>query len=272
RYGDLFMVWFDGGASDPKTYGADLLPIVEKNQPGCLFYHNAQRADFRWGGSESGTVPYPCWATYPFPYSHAKNTAAIFKNNFQLLKEGDKDGQYYMPAMSDAPLRGYNGRHEWFWEPGDETHIFPVQKLVDMYYNSVGHNSTLVLGLTPNPDGLMDQQDVDTLAAFGKRINERLGHPLAEVHSTNNRIIQLPIPKGKTVQNIVIGENITRGQRVRAFELLGYQHHKWETVFSGSAIGHKFIYQLPPGNGYKKIKLVVKNSSGQSDIQYFGVY
>jgi hypothetical protein len=31
------------------------------------------------------------------------------KNDWQLLKEGDPDGRYYMPAMSDAPLRGYNG-------------------------------------------------------------------------------------------------------------------------------------------------------------------
>lgn len=31
RYGDLFMIWFDGGASDPRTYGADVLPIVQKN-------------------------------------------------------------------------------------------------------------------------------------------------------------------------------------------------------------------------------------------------
>lgn len=28
RYGDLFMIWFDGGASDPRTYGADILPIA----------------------------------------------------------------------------------------------------------------------------------------------------------------------------------------------------------------------------------------------------
>ncbi|MCH5597022.1 alpha-L-fucosidase [Niabella ginsengisoli] len=169
RYGDLFMIWFDGGASDPKTYGADVLPIVEKNQPNCLFYHNAQRADFRWGGSESGTVPYPCWSTFPYPYSHASNTDKIFKNDFKLLKEGDPLGKYYMPAMSDAPLRGYKGRHEWFWEPDDEAHIYPVKNLVDMYHGSIGHNSTLILGLTPDPNGLLPKADVDTLAAFGKK-------------------------------------------------------------------------------------------------------
>ena len=85
RYGDLFLIWFDGGASDPTTYGADVLPIVKRNQPDCLFYHNAQRADFRWGGSESGTVSYPCWATFPYPSSHANNRQVVTKNNIQLL-------------------------------------------------------------------------------------------------------------------------------------------------------------------------------------------
>ena len=60
-----------------------------------------------------------------------------------------------MPAMSDAPLRGYNGRHEWFWEPGDEDHIEPLERLMDMYGQSVGRNSTLIIGLTPDPNGLL---------------------------------------------------------------------------------------------------------------------
>lgn len=272
RYGDLFMIWFDGGASDPKTYGADVLPIVEKNQPGCLFYHNAQRADFRWGGSETGTVPYPCWSTFPFPYSHAANTEVIFKNNFQLLKEGDAGGRYYMPAMSDAPLRGYKGRHEWFWEPGDTAHIFPVQNLVDMYCNSVGHNSTLILGITPNPTGLLDQQDADTLAAFGKTIKALFSNPLAIVHNSNSREAQLLVPGSKMAQNIVIQENLAEGQKIRAFEIQSYQNKKWITLFSGSSVGHKFIYRLPQGNNYKKIKLVIKECVGTPAVKQFALY
>lgn len=67
RYGDLYMIWFDGGADDPRGDGPDVEPIVNKYQPNCLFYHNIDRADFRWGGSETGTVGYPCWSTFPAP-------------------------------------------------------------------------------------------------------------------------------------------------------------------------------------------------------------
>lgn len=140
RYGPLFEIWFDGGASSPEKGAPDVLPIVKKYQPDCLFYHNDQLAEARWGGSESGTVPYPCWSTFPYPSTGAGEN--ISKNDFALLKHGDPSGQYWVPAMADAPLRGYNGRHEWFWEPGDEKHIYPLEDLVEMYYKSVGRNST----------------------------------------------------------------------------------------------------------------------------------
>ena len=36
RYGDLYMIWFDGGADDPHGDGPDVEPIVNKYQPECL--------------------------------------------------------------------------------------------------------------------------------------------------------------------------------------------------------------------------------------------
>lgn len=53
RYGDLFMIWFDGGADDPKGLGPDVEPIVNKYQPECLFYHNVNRAALRWLGKRN---------------------------------------------------------------------------------------------------------------------------------------------------------------------------------------------------------------------------
>ncbi|WP_216657893.1 alpha-L-fucosidase [Sphingobacterium shayense] len=271
RYGDLFMIWFDGGASDPKTYGADVLPVVEKNQPNCLFYHNAERADFRWGGSETGTVPYPCWSTYPFPYSHANNTEYIAKDNFKLLKHGDSDGQYYMPAMSDAPLRGHQGRHEWFWEPDDEKHIYPVDHLVDMYKNSVGHNSTLILGLTPDPSGLLPKHDADTLKAFGDKIKSLFEVPIAFVEDSGEKELSLSVPKDKTPKHLIVKEDLTFGQRVQKFEIQAFKNNTWQVLFAGTSIGHKFIYQIESPTDITKVRLVIKTSKGTPKISYFGV-
>ncbi len=271
RYGDLAIVWFDGGAHGPEKGGADVLRVFQKYQRNCIFYHNTQRADIRWGGSETGTVPYPSWGTFNFPFSHSANQDVIFKNDFQLLKEGDPDGKYYMPAMADAPLRGYKGRHEWFWEPGDEAHIFPVKRLVDMYYESVGHNASLILGLTPDPDGLIPQPDVDTLKAFGAAIKSSFSNPVAVTKGEGKEIV-LALPKSKRFDQIVIAEEVEKGQRIREFSVQLYRNRKWETIASGTSIGYKFITRLPAAVTGDRLRLMVSKSIGQPVIKQIAVY
>lgn len=272
RYGDLAIVWFDGGAYGPEQGGPDVLSVFEKKQPGCLFYHNLQRADMRWGGSESGTVPYPCWGTFAYPAIGAGETARkeIGANNFQLLKTGVPNGKYYMPAMSDAPLRAYNGRHEWFWEPGDEEHIYPLSYLINMYYNSVGHNSSLILGLTPNAEGLMPEPDVERLKEFGDEIKRRFSFPLVEV-SGHGKTITAKLPKRQTVNHIAVEEDITKGERVRKFTLEGKTRKGWTTIFEGSCIGHKFIYHFDDID-VSALRLNILESKGETHIKSMKIF
>lgn len=77
NYGELFEIWFDGGADHPANGAPDVLPIIQQYQPNCLFYHNKQLAEARWGGSESGTVSDPCWATFPFISTGAGDPPAL---------------------------------------------------------------------------------------------------------------------------------------------------------------------------------------------------
>ncbi len=242
RYGELFEIWFDGGASHPDLGAPDVLPIVKKYQPNCLFYHNNQLAEARWGGSESGTVPYPCWATFPTPYSHSGDTQ---KDQITLLKHGDPNGQYWMPAMSDAPLRGYNGRHEWFWEPGDEEHIFPLDHLMRMYTGSVGHNSTLIMGLTPDPSGRLPEPDVKRLKEWGVEIQRRFGLPIAATSGRGSELL-LEINESKRVTRIILQEDIRKGERVRRYVLEAQVNGEWREVGEGTCIGHKRIQEIAP--------------------------
>jgi len=242
RYGELFEIWFDGGASHPDKGAPDVLPIVKKYQPNCLFYHNEQLAEARWGGSESGTVPYPCYATFPNFYSHSGDTQAEL---YKLLKHGDPNGKYWMPAMSDAPLRGYNGRHEWFWEPGDEEHIFPLENLINIYYNSVGHNSTLIMGLTPDPNGLLPGPDVKRLKEWGDEINRIFTNPLGSTFGEGN-YYEIKLKQSTEINMIVLQEDIQYGERVRKFNIEVFEKGKWKEINSGSCIGHKLILQLEP--------------------------
>ncbi|MFV0483756.1 MAG: alpha-L-fucosidase [Bacteroidales bacterium] len=267
KYGEIFEIWFDGGADHPNNGAPDVLPIVQQYQPNCLFYHNKQLAEVRWGGSESGTVPYPCWATFPNYYSHAGNTP---QDRMRLLKNGDTQGAYWMPAMSDAPLRGYNGRHEWFWEPGDEEHIFPLENLMDMYYKSVGHNSTLIMGLTPDPDGLLPEPDVQRLKEWGDEIKRRFDKPLASTSGKGSKV-EIKLDATKKVNHIILQEDIAKGERVRKFKVEARTKNGWKTLVEGTAIGHKFIAQFADIE-CSRLRLSIGESKSEAQIKNFAVY
>ena len=270
RYGDLFMIWFDGGADDPKGLGPDVEPIVTKYQPECLFYHNVNRADFRWGGSESGTVGYPCWSSFPYPYSHSNANEGV-RNHNDLLAHGDADGRYWVPAMADTPLRGYNGRHEWFWEPGDDDKaVYPLENLMDMYEKSVGRNATLIVGLTPNPDGVIPEGDVKRLKEWGEEIARRFGTPLAQTFGKAKKL-SLDL-KGKQKGNYyILQEDITLGERIRAYRVEARTGGKWVTVAKGTSVGHKRIerFDLIEATAFR---VVVEQCTDTPQIRDFSVY
>ena len=271
RYGKLFMIWFDGGADDPSKNGPNILPIVTKYQPNCLFYHNAQKADFRWGGSESGTVPYPSWSTFPFVFSHAVRQETIFANNFALLKTGDPAGKFWMPAMSDAPLRGHKGGHDWFWNPNEDHHVNPLDKMMNMYYGSVGHNSTLILGITPDNRGLIPNADVAMLKAWGDSIKKVFKTPVASL-KPQQKDYTINIPLQKSFSKIVIQENIQEGDRVRSFVIEVRINDQWKKIKEGSCIGHKYIGLLDTPLKATAVRLIIKEATSAPMIKTFALY
>lgn len=270
RYGDLFMIWFDGGADDPRGMGPDVEPIVNEYQPDCLFYHNVDRADLRWGGSESGAVGYPCWSTFPYPYSHNRNNESAAAHN-ELLAHGDPDGEYWVPAMADTPLRGANGRHEWFWEPGDEDALCSLETLMDMYEKSVGRNATLIVGLTPDPDGLIPEEDARRLEEWGEEIHRRFGKPLGTVSGEGEKL-SISLGTAVTADCCIIQENIARGERIRSYRVEARSGGKWRTVCSGTSVGHKRIAYFDAPVEASAFRLVVDECLAEPQIRNFSIF
>ena len=268
RYGELFEIWFDGGAYGPKDGGPDVLSVVEKHQPQTLFYHNCQRADARWGGSESGTVPYPCWATMPFDgyEGHKRESHA---NGFRLLKFGDPDGKVWCPAMSDAPLRGYRG-HEWFWEPDDERKIYPLDRLLAMHEHSVGRNSTLILGVTPDTRGLIPEADARRLAEFAAAIRRRYAAPAGTASGVGTELT-LRLDASKRIDRIVLQEEIRHGERVRQLHVDALVDSRWQEIATGSCIGHKRIHSIAPITT-SQLRLVVTEATAEPRIRSFAAF
>ena len=58
-----------------------------------------------------------------------------------------------------------------------------------MYYKFVGRNSTLILGVTPDTNGLVPEAAMTTLKEFGVEITSRFDHPVASTSGKGKKLI-----------------------------------------------------------------------------------
>ncbi len=244
RYGKLVQIWYDAGVKLPHQGGADVLPIFAKHQPNALFYNSTLRSDHRWIGNEEGHAAYPCWSTMPGPESGAisHNSGAWLES----LHGGDPCGTVWSPGMVDIVLRGRGG-HDWFWRPDREHTIHTVPDLMGMYDTSVGRNCNLVIGAVIDREGLVPAPDAKRLAEFGRAIERRFARPLAETAGQGTSL-ELRLPTPTPIDQVVIMEDIARGERIRRYAVEGRNgaHDDWRELCTGQSVGHKRIERIPP--------------------------
>jgi alpha-L-fucosidase len=234
RYGELCEVWFDGGAIPADQGGPDLIPILEKHQPDAIVFQGPPGTPnmIRWVGNERGVAPYPCWSTT----HHGTGEAGTVEGSFA----GDPDGRRWIPGECDVPIRN----HEWFWQPGDERKIYPLDELMEKYCCSVGRNCNLLLNANPGPDGLVPEADLKRYEEFGREIHRRFATAVAST-SGSGTLIDLDLEGSRAVNHVVLMEDISRGERILEYVveyLAGGE--TWRTLCAGESIGHKRIQQF----------------------------
>ena len=172
--------------------------------------------------------------------------------------------------MADTPLRGANGRHEWFWEPDDENNIYSLDVLMNMYEKSVGRNATLIVGLTPDPTGLIPAGDEQRLKEWGEEINRRFTSPLAQT-SGQKKSLTLNLKSKQPVNYCIIQENIKNGERIRQYKIEAKVDGKWKTVCTGESVGYKRIEKFDPIEA-TALRLTVLQSIALPDITNFSAF
>jgi len=252
RYGDLFEIWFDGGALPVEQGGPDLVPIYQKYQPDAIVFQGPA-ASIRWIGNEQGVAAYPCWATVP----HRQDYHG----------PGDPDGRYWLPGECDVPVRN----HEWFWTPDAEHKLYAVEQLMDMYYRSVGRNCNLLLNANPNPEGLVPQADFQRYVEFGKEIRKRFDRPLAQTEG-RGLTVELNLPRPAAIDHVIIMEDIRQGERIREYRVEGLiGSDAWRALCQGQSVGHKRIQQFDQTE-VACVRLRILNSAAEPLVRKLAVY
>ncbi|MEK3890096.1 alpha-L-fucosidase [Bacillus sp. FSL K6-3431] len=257
QYGPMMEVWFDGAGSEGRVYDWErMIGIIKEHQPDAMIFNMGQPT-IRWVGNEEGLAPYPCWNTE----SAAK--ISMFSDDKVDWLPGTPD---WLPAECDVPIR----KRHWFWHPNDEESLLSLDQLMHIYYNSVGHGTNLLLNLSPDDRGLIPEVDVERLMEFASEINRKFSTSLGSTEG-NGQKLELTLENETTIDHIVLMEDIVFGERVRKFELEALVDEEWISIGEGSAVGHKYIKQIPPIKT-EKLKLTVTESVETPMIKEFSCY
>jgi len=258
RYGDLAEIWFDGSTLPPEAGGPEIATMLNELQPRASVFQSSC-ATIRWIGNEDGVAPDPCWATVGDFRTAADGVA---KN----LGTGDPDGTVWLPGECDVPIR----LGQWCWKPNQEHLVFSIDRLMDLYYRSVGHNCNLLLNANPDTSGLIPEPDFTRYAQFGAEIRRRFGQSLAWTAGQGD-CIELALPREMQVDHVVLMEDLPRGHRIRQYAVQAKVGRQWQQVAQGSAIGHKKIDRLAPVRCVA-LRLTVQQSVGVPQVRRFAAY
>ncbi len=287
QYGPIDEVWFDGACAEGPNGKRQIYDwkayyqLVRRLQPQAVIA--IMGPDVRWVGTETGygretewsvipLEPPPLQQTVPFT-QEMLDGAFIQKDRTQYdLGGGEKILQstalFWYPSEVDVSIRP-----GWFYHASQDEAVKTPEKLLDIYFSSVGRNSVLLLNVPPDRRGLIHENDAAALAGFRKRLDEMFGSNLAadanivassfalgrpplhlldgklDTHwlcneGTMNPLLEIFLPEKRTVNILSLQEAIELGQRVEKFRLDARVGRKWVTVAQGTTIGYKRLIRF----------------------------
>ncbi len=258
-YGKIDYLWFDGCGSENHEYDTDrIIKVIRGLQPDIMIF-SMWDPDTRWCGNEEG-VATP-------DIRNVVRSAATSVNDGKAEYEESK----FLPYECDCKIRRFN----WFYSDCDSQYLRSVDDLMGLYDYSVGRGGNLLVNIAPDRRGLLPERDSEVFIEFGKRAKAQFENPVEiEKIRQEGNVYELFVKDATNITCVVIEEDMTDGESVRAFDLGFAETKYWDIgdyikLHSGLGIGHKRIVRLPSvfvGEGYT-FKLVIKDAEETPKIK-----
>jgi len=308
NYGEIYEVWFDGanggngwygGANetrkiDNKTYydWENTYKIVRELQPNACMFSDAG-PDIRWVGNEEGWARETNWCLL-----NKDSVAPGVVSNLEWLRAGQENGTHWLPAEVDVSIRP-----GWYYHTSEDHQVKTLPKLLDIYYNSVGRNASLLINFPVDTRGLIHENDAEQILKLAETIKSDFAVNLVEgkkVTSTNTRgnskkyqaenvadnipdnywatddsviVSSITVDFGEPTEfnRFLVQEDIRLGQRVKEFTLEALVENEWKQIAAQTTIGRKRILRFPNVIA-SQIRLNIIDSKASPVISNIGVY
>lgn len=307
--GHFVEVWMDGAkgsGANAQNYDFERwFETIQKHEgkasqkydSDCMLFGANAYTTVRWIGNEKGFAGEDTWSKSRVDYE--ANTIDSRRSGDYTL--GWEDGNQWTVPESDARITS-----GWFWGTSKATPK-SLSELANMYFNSVGHNSPLLLNIPPNNQGTVDEAILDRLAEFGQNIKDTFDENFAaaegaEVFASNVRgndtefspanvtdgkddtywttedgensgSILLDLGSAKKFDVVSIEEAIQNGQRINNYKV-EYRNGNgaWTLLKEGETIGAKRLIRVPAVTA-DQVKITVETTDDKVPmISEAGVY
>ncbi|UKJ09318.1 alpha-L-fucosidase [Solitalea lacus] len=273
NYGEIAEVWFDGAkGKNEKDMQYDFdgyWKMVKELQPKAVIFSDAG-PDVRWVGNEKGNAGEICWSSI--------STDGMMPGvaDSKYLNTGDENGKKWIPAETDVSIRP-----GWFWHAKENDKVRSAKNLVNLYYQSVGRNSLLLLNIPPNNQGLFEESDIKAISDFRTILNETFaanylkGSVSAKL--TDNKLtsyaifkknvpVEFSLKKQMTFDRIMLQENIHNGQSIKSGFFEYWDGKEWQLISSFSTIGYKRLLRFPQVTA-SKIRLTITDAKVENQLE-----
>ena len=284
NYGEVHEVWFDGANGEgpngkKQIYDWEaILNTIRTLQPKAVTAIMGD--DVRWVGNEGGLGRETEWsatALTPGSYTHsaASNEALGIKPKAKDLGSRELIAKakqlYWYPSEVDVSIRP-----GWFYHADQDERVRSLANLVNIYYQSVGCNSVLLLNIPPDKRGLIHEVDVQRIKELsdyiGKTFANNLvadGEGLWKAQIGNSK--EYEVKSGALANTFLIQEDITKGQRVEDFLVEVYSNGAWQYASEGTTIGYKRLLRFSDCTP-EKIRVTIRGARGVANITNVGMY
>ncbi|WP_221659244.1 alpha-L-fucosidase [Bacteroides salyersiae] len=284
NYGEVHEVWFDGANGEgpngkKQVYDWDAFyKTIQKLQPKAVMAIMGD--DVRWVGNEKGIGRETEWsATVLTPGIYSRSE----KNNKQLgvfgkaqdLGSRDILGNatelFWYPSEVDVSIRP-----GWFYHQEEDSKVKSLKHLTDIYFQSVGYNSVLLLNIPPDCRGLINEADVTRLKEFAEYRKQifaddrvKSGQKLWEAKPGDERIYKLK--SGSEINVVMLQEDISKGQRVEEFSVEAHTADGWKEIGQGTTVGYKRMLRFSAVKA-DRLKIKIKNCRLTANISKIAAF
>ena len=281
NYGDVFEVWFDGANGGDGYYGGanetrkvdkltyydweNTYKLIKDLQPNAVIFSDAG-PQVRWVGNEHGFSYETTWSTLM-----RDSIYGGMPEYSKKYSKGQENGTHWIPAEADVSIRP-----GWYYHKSEDDKVKSLEQLLDIYYKSIGRNSTFLLNFPVDMRGLIHENDVRQLNKMTAQLKEDFANDIAlnkeaqasDIRGSSNKYgasnavdgkkdtywatddditsasITIDLEEPTEFNRVLIQEYIRLGQRVKKFKVEAEVDGKWELIDEQTTIGYKRILRL----------------------------